>query len=589
MNPEPSGRVRIRAGHAGPAAQAGAEPGLPGPGFSPGDVVPYPGDLVSRYRAAGLWADRTIAQELTATADAYPEHPAVASAGGVLRYRELDQASDRIALGLRDLGLRPGERVLLQLANHAGTVLAWYGLLKAGLVPVATLAQHRRHELAEIARQSQPAAHLFEPGFPGHDLAALAAETAAAQPSIRLALTLGAPQAAGGDAVPVESLLAHPAGPAAAREEVAGIQRALAPTSVAVLQLSGGTTSVPKLIPRLQCEYWYNARCWAAAVRLAPGDCAAHLLPVIHNAGIVCAVHAAHSVGACVAVCAPDPAELATLTGQARITHMMMTRAIVNAIHRDPAISAGLASLRAVTWADRVVPAEVIAEFEAAGATVGQMFGMGEGLCLATPLDAAPAIRHHTQGTRISAYDEVRVLEPGTLRPVAPGERGELCARGPYTIRGYFRAPGRNAQAFTPDGFYRTGDIVTEIRQDGMSYYRLEDRIKDLINRGGEKVNAQEVEELLIRHPAVERAAVVAMPDPRLGERACAFLVARPGARAPGLDEVRVFLDTIGVAKFKWPERIEIRDELPLTNIHKVNKAALRREIRRLTGEGGPA
>jgi 2,3-dihydroxybenzoate-AMP ligase len=214
-----------------------------------------------------------------------------------------------------------------------------------------------------------------------------------------------------------------------------------------------------------------------------------------------------------------------------------------------------------------------------------QMFGMGEGMCLATPLDTPPEIRHHTQGAKICALDEVRVLEPGTEQPVKTGERGELCARGPYTIRGYFRAPERNAQAFTSDGFYRTGDIVTEVRYRGESYYSLDDRIKDLISRGDEKVNAREVEELLVRHPAIERAAVVAMPDERLGERACAFLVACAGAQAPDLDEIRVFLDGLGVAKFKWPERIEVRDHLPLTNIHKVNKVALRQEIRQLLGE----
>jgi 2,3-dihydroxybenzoate-AMP ligase len=552
------------------------------PGLSATDVVPYPDDLARQYRSAGLWAGRTIAQELRAAVDAFADTAAVVSSDQTLTYTELDRGSDRIAIGLRGLGLRPGERVLLQVTNQARAVVAWYGLLKAGLVPVATLPQHRRHEITEIARQCEPTAHLIEPGFPSHDLTALAAEAAAAQPSIRVLLTAGIHEPPE-HAVSVESLLARDVDPVAARQEVERVQAAISPESLAVLQLSGGTTSVPKLIPRLHSEYWYNARAWAAAVEMKAGDCVAHLLPVVHNAGIVCAMHAAHSVGASVALCATDPGQLSAVARRHPVTHLLMTRAILETLHRAPGAAADIRrSLRVLTWADRALPGEVIDQFETADCRVGQMFGMGEGMCLGTPLDAPAEIRHQTQGARICALDEIRVLEPGTEQPVKTGTRGELCARGPYTIRGYFRAPDRNAEAFTSDGFYRTGDIVTEVRYGGESYYRLEDRIKDLISRGGEKVNAQEVEELLGRHPSVERAAVVAMPDERLGERACAFLVARPGARAPGLDEVRVFLEGLGVAKFKWPERIEVRDQLPLTNIHKVNKVALRREIQQI-------
>lgn len=548
------------------------------------DVVPYPEELARRYRSSGLWNGRTIAQELSASAAAFADELAVVSTDGVLSYRDLDLASDRIAYGLHEAGLRPGERVLLQLTNHVSTVLVWYGLLKAGLVPVATLAQHRRHEITEIARQCEPAGHVIEPLFPSHDLSALAADVAESQRTIRILLTSGTSQSSLGG-VAIESLLDRPVDPATARRLVQRVQERMSPEAVAVLQLSGGTTSVPKLIPRLHSDYWYNARAWASAVGMKARDCALHLLPVIHNAGMVCAVQAAHSVGASVALCAPDPVQLGEVLGRAPVTHMLMTRAIVDALHRTPEAPAQLRSLRAISWADRALPPEVVAEFETGGCLVGQMFGMGEGMCLATPFDAPPEIRHHTQGTRICAWDEIRVLEPGTERPVGVGERGELCARGAYTIRGYFRSPERNEQVFTADGFYRTGDIVVQVQHEGKLYYRLEDRLKDLINRGGEKINAQEVEELLIRHPAIERAAVVAMPDDRLGERACAYVVPLPGQVAPDLEQIRTFLDESGVAKFKWPERVEVRERLPLTNVHKVNKVTLREEIRRLVQE----
>ncbi|GAB2968061.1 AMP-binding protein [Amycolatopsis acidiphila] len=546
-----------------------------------GDIVRYPQELADRYRAAGLWRGRTIAQEFRAVADRFPGRPAVTGPEGVLTYAELDRQADRIAVGLRNLGVRPGDRVLLQLTNQTATVLVWYGLMKAGAVPVATLALHRRHEIVSIARQCEPVAHVIEPAFPGHDLRKLAAEVQLEVPSMRLLVTLGCPAPDAGETT-MESLVDSEVDDASARVIVDEIQAGLSAEDIGVLQLSGGTTSVPKLIPRLHTEYWYNSRAWADAMEIGADSCTAHLLPVVHNAGIVCALHAAHSVGGCFATCLPDAAQFKSIARSQPITHMLLTRPIVRLVESDPELRELLRSLRVIAWADRAIPDSVIEEYESDSCRVVGMFGMGEGLCMIAPAGAPPELAHTTQGTPITEYDEVRVLESGSEEPVPPGERGELCVRGPYTIRGYFRAPERNAEAFTSDGLYRTGDIVCEVRHEGRSYYRLEDRIKDLINRGGEKINAEEVELVLLRHPAVERAAVVAMPDERLGERSCAFLVAREGMTLPGLAETKRYFDEQGVAKFKWPERVEHRTQLPLTNIHKVNKAVLRQEIREI-------
>jgi 2,3-dihydroxybenzoate-AMP ligase len=160
------------------------------------------------------------------------------------------------------------------------------------------------------------------------------------------------------------------------------------------------------------------------------------------------------------------------------------------------------------------------------------------------------------------------------------GAIGELCVRGPYTLRGYFNAAEHNARAFTPDGFLRTGDLVSVRHIDGQPCLRIEGRHKDVISRGGEKINAAEVEELLLRIPGVAAAALVAMPDERLGERACAFVVPGPPG-CPSLAEIRELLRAAGVAKFKWPERLETIWELPVTAVGKVSKAQLRCELAR--------
>jgi len=194
------------------------------------------------------------------------------------------------------------------------------------------------------------------------------------------------------------------------------------------------------------------------------------------------------------------------------------------------------------------------------------------------------AARRTTVGYPISPADEVRLVDAARM-DVPPGTPGSLLARGPYTICGYLDEPARNAEAFSPDGFYDTGDVMVAEVVAGRTYYRLEDRTKDLINRGGEKVNAAEVEALLLEHPVIVEAAIVAMPDPRLGERACAFVVVGGedggAGEPPSLDEVRAHLAAFEVAKYKWPERIEVVDELPRTAVGKIAKTVLRDRIRR--------
>jgi 2,3-dihydroxybenzoate-AMP ligase len=225
------------------------------------------------------------------------------------------------------------------------------------------------------------------------------------------------------------------------------------------------------------------------------------------------------------------------------------------------------------------VPGALFDGLEARGLWTGQLFGMGEGLFLTTRPGAPRTARLATVGTPMSALDEVRILEPGTETEVAEGEVGELCCRGPYTLRGYYDAAEHNARAFTPDGFYRTGDLAALKEIDGERYVSIEGRIKDLINRGGEKINAEEVELLLLRHPRIAAAAVVAMPDPRLGERTCAYVV----VEGAGLDlpEVQEHFAALEVAKFKWPERIELLPEIPRTLVGKIDKKRLAAEISR--------
>ena len=239
----------------------------------------------------------------------------------------------------------------------------------------------------------------------------------------------------------------------------------------------------------------------------------------------------------------------------------------------DPSIAEyDLSSLRVIQSGGQRLQPEVRLRAERAlpGCFIQENFGMAEGLIMFVRSSDPPGVRRETCGRPASPGDEVYLVdEDGNV--VRDGEPGELIVRGPYTLRGYFRSPEHNARAFTPDGFYRSGDLLRKLPSGN---YVVEGRVKDLINRGGEKISAEEVENLILAHPAVLNVACVPYPDPVLGERMCACVVLRPG-RSLHLEELVTFLAGFDIAKFKLPERLELLDALPLSGFGKVSKKDL--------------
>lgn len=546
-----------------------------------GKVTPFPEMDARRYRSAGLWGNAPIGAEFHAVAQRDPSRIAVVAEEGSLTYRDLDEQTDLLASGLADMGLRPGDRVIVQLTNQLESVIAWYGMLKAGLIPVCTLAAHRAHEIGAISRKVGAVAHLVEAGG-NFDLTEFAVEMGADHPTLRHVLTSRAPVDAPG--LRIEDLIIG-ADRATARGRVAAIQESIDADEVVCFQLSGGTTGVPKLIPRLHAEYWYNASAYAHARGWTAETRAAHMIPIIHNAGITCSLHAVHSVGGTLILTTAVLDQALPLLARERASEALVGHGHFSIIDH-PEFAAAMATVDRVLLSGAKVPARVFEAFEAQGVWVGQTFGMGEGFFTMSTPHSSRLGRMTTVGEPMSAYDEFRVLEPGSETELPDGAVGELVTRGPYTIRGYFDAPSINSEAFTSDGFFRTGDLVAVRTIDGARALAVEGRLKDLINRGGEKISAAEVEELLLRHPRILAAAIVAMPDERLGERACAFLVSTDEPLT--MHEVQDHLSKLSLAKFKWPERLEWVETLPRTPVGKIDKKALRSDVaaRMLVSEG---
>ncbi|MFC9765942.1 (2,3-dihydroxybenzoyl)adenylate synthase [Rhodococcus jostii] len=543
-----------------------------------GRLVTFPADRAGHYRESGMWSADPTGRRLHQIATRFPDRTAVISAEGSMSFAELDRRTDQIAAGLVRLGLDRLDPVIFQLTNRLETVLAWYSCLKAGLVPVATLAAHRMHEIGHVSRKVGAVGHIVEARTAGFDLVEFAREHAAGHPSIRHIISVG--DEAGNDQPGVTRLedIGLETDPTAARAMVEQIEAQIDPLDVVAFQLSGGTTGVPKVIPRIHAEYWNNALLYAQRLGWDEHSRVAHLIPIIHNAGISCGLHAAHSVGACLVLATADAPRAFELMARSEATEVLIGHGHYQAV-LTPDFDKARASLRRVVLSGAKVPPELFERVDAgAGHWAGQLFGMSEGLCTVTPLDSPTHARLTTVGTPIAGDDEIRILEPGTENELTGGGVGELCCRGPYTIPGYFDAPEHNRDAFTSDGFYRTGDLAAITVIDGEPYLSIEGRIKDLINRGGEKINAEELELLLLEHPRIADAAVVAMPDPRLGEKTCAYLVVTD-EEPLSMKAIQDHLAQLGVAKFKWPERLEWVPSLPHTNVNKIDKKRLRTEI----------
>jgi 2,3-dihydroxybenzoate-AMP ligase len=537
--------------------------------------VPWPADVARRYRERGHWRGTTLGDALQRSFAANADRVAVVDGARRVTYAELGRLCDRLALHFVERGIAQGAPVVFQLPNVLEFVVAYVACLRTGAIPLTCLPAHRQAEIGYLGRFTEAAAWLIPSEFRGFDHVAMAEALRPSLPSLRHVFVAG--ERAGGDMTRLADLLDDPIEQRMNPSRLDGVRPQ--PSDVAVFQLSGGTTGLPKVIPRTHDDYLYNSLAFAAATDLDRNGVILLSVPIAHNFPLACpGVQGALLLGSrTVLAPSPDAETVLALVERERATWIPAVPATVIGWLNSPRRAAhDLSSIRSLcVGGSRLNPEPARAVLGAFGRVLVQVFGMAEGLLCATRRDDPEEVVVETQGRPVSPDDEIRVVDEDD-KDVPPGHVGELICRGPYTIRGYYRAAEHNRSAFTEDGFYRTGDMVRLHRSGNLV---VEGRRKDLINRGGEKISAEEVENLLLSHPAVLNAAVVAMPDPVLGERACAYVIPRPGTE-PTLAELTRFLsEDKRIARFKLPERLELRDRLPMTAVGKVSKRDLREEI----------
>jgi 2,3-dihydroxybenzoate-AMP ligase len=524
-------------------------------------TVGWPEEFVRRYVDAGYWAGHPLGAEFAAAVDRDPD--AVALVDGDLRisYRELLERADGAAVRMAERGIRRGDRIVVQLANGWPFVVLTLACLRSGVVPVMALPGHRRTELSYLVEHAEAVAIAVPDVLRDFDHQALAEELAAGSSTLRHVLV-------DGDTEHVDlRALGEPGG--------GWDGPAPDPRDVAVFLLSGGTTGLPKLIARTHDDYAYNARASAELCGFDADTVYLVSLPAGHNFPLACPgiLGTLLTGGRVVMLGSPEPRRAFATIEAEGVTATAVVPAVAGrwlehaAEHGRPGDSLRLLQVGGARLADELA----VRVRPVLGAQLQQVFGMAEGLLNYTRLDDRDDVVCRTQGRPLSPADEVRLVDEQD-RDVPDGQPGSLLTRGPYTPRGYYRAPEQNARAFTPDGWYRSGDICRRTAEGNLV---VEGRDKDMINRGGEKISAEEVENLVYALPEVSQVAAVAMPDRVLGERVCVFVVARPGTTVT-LDEVRAGMDAVGVAAFKLPERLVLVDELPLTKVGKIDKKALR-------------
>ncbi|AWB81242.1 2,3-dihydroxybenzoate-AMP ligase [Corynebacterium yudongzhengii] len=512
-------------------------------------------EAAEHYRAVGAWIGDTHTAMLARSVSRFAHRPAATDRDRSVTYAELDQGAAAAAQWLKDAGVGRGEAVIVQLPNCIAYLEAIFGIWRIGAIPVFTLPAHGARDIIHFHRQAPARFHLGPTKGDRHHRRVLA-QLAEKAPELTL--------------LDVDVRSAHPFGTTENDPEPIEVP----PSELAFLQLSGGTTGAPKLIPKTHDDYLYSVRQSLTLCDLQGDSIVLVALPAAHNftmssPGILGAL----MVGAHL-VFAPDPSPttLAPLIDRHRITHAAFVPPVLLGLLNYPERDRfDLSSLETI-WVGGAKLSENVARRirPELGCRLQQVFGMAEGLVNYTRLDDPEDTIITTQGRPMSPFDEIRVVDTEGS-PVPPGKPGELLTRGPYTIRRYHRNPEANDRSFTAEGFYRTGDLVVQAADGSIT---VVGRVKDQINRGGEKIAPEAVENALLSHPEIHDVSVVGIPDDVWGERTCAYVIPRAGTENTSLTStvVKRYARSRGLASFAVPDTVELCDEFPLTGVGKVSK-----------------
>jgi len=528
--------------------------------------TPWPESFAKTYREKGYWTDRPLVDLID---HAPQDNVAVLCGERSLTYRDLCSQSNKLAAYLQRLGLTSGDTAVVQLPNIAEFYVVFFALMRIGVAPVNALFSHNESELKAYVKQIEPTLLIASDSHALFRNDAFFKTLSESSEGLKHALIVGG----AGWADSLDSVFKL-------STDVSLSAQPSRADDVAFFQLSGGSTGTPKLIPRTHNDYFFSVRRSAEICQFTSSTHYLCALPCAHNFPMSSpGAFGAFHVGGCVVMApSPDATTCFDLIKRHRVTvAALVPPALALWLQAAPTYKDALTSLVLMQVGGAKLSESLARQVpDVLGCQLQQILGMAEGLVNYTRLDDDIDTIVTTQGRPMCSLDEVKVIDEAG-NAVGANVEGELVTRGPYTIRGYYKAPEHNAKVFDHEGFYHSGDLV---RRDENGYLTVVGRDKDQINRGGEKIAAEEIENLLLKHELVMHSALVSMPDDMMGEKSCAFVVPKMASHGMKSITLRKYLRGFGVADYKVPDRFEFIDSLPLTPVGKPNKVALREVIR---------
>lgn len=535
--------------------------------------IQTPPEQVEAFIQSGLWPNRLLTEYLDEAVAAYPDRNAVvgydskAGTRVVHTYQEFSRYVDRIALGLVSYGIEPGDVVSMQLPNYWQFNALYLACVRIGAVANPLMPIFRQRELGFMLSFAQSKALIVSHDYRGFDYPKMITELRPELPALQHVFVVN-----GDGPKSFDTCFIDHAWEAELDRDAVFAERKPSPNALSLLMYTSGTTGQPKGVMHTQNTLIGNIVKFADRVELNSDDVFLMASPLAHLTGFLYGLMMPVILGGpSVLMDIWDPAEAARIVEAERVTFTMASTPFLSDLANTPAVdNHDLGSLHTFLTAGAPIP-RVLARHaaERLGVMVIAAWGMTEnGGVTMTKRDDPEEKVFGSDGGPIEGM-EVRVVDENG-KPLPPEVEGQLQARGMANFVGYLKKP--ELFATDPDGWFDTGDLA-RMRDDG--YIRISGRSKDVIIRGGENIPIVEVEELLYRHPGIEDAAIVAMPDARLGERACAFVTLKPGENL-SFEKMISYLTEHKMAIQYFPEKLEILDEMPRTPSGKIQKFRLR-------------
>jgi 2,3-dihydroxybenzoate-AMP ligase/mycobactin salicyl-AMP ligase len=540
--------------------------------------TPYRAEDAEKYRRLRCWADLTFGDILDRATDRYPNKEAFVDGASRLTFAQARDRVNRLAISLMNLGIEPTERVLVQLPNWNEFVYVYFALQKIGAVDVLLIDRYRPYEIHHLIRLSGATSWVLPWEYRKTDYLPIIREVLKESPQMKnVILARGGDQR---DYISLEALIED----AELTEKNMSVlaQRRPDPTQVAHMGPTGGTTGLPKIVPRthndLICSSKYAAKVWKMDTR----DTCLLVGPIGHDLTFTKGfLGSVLTYGKIVFLDSTDLDDICRVIEREKVTALVwvptLARRLVGFEGLD---NYDLSTLKKMHCGGGASLPDLIKDVrEKLGCTFFNGYGATEGQTTLTRSDDQLETLYTTVGRPTCPYDSYKVVDRDG-KELPANTPGELLIKGPGVFTGYYKNPEENEKMFDQDDYFRTGDVA-KIDENGN--VTLAGRIKEMINRGGESISAVEVENLIVNHPDVMFVAVVPMPDPEMGERVCAYIQPRPGARLH-FNDIISFLKDRKASVLHFPERIEFIDAMPFTKAEKIDKGALVKDIEKRRG-----